>query len=299
MDIVTHAGIGLVAASPFLPDRPELAVGIVAGSVLPDLDVLCRLRDKMAFLRAHQTWSHALPVQLTFSAGTAFIATLLGWRGMELGMGLLAGLIGHSLLDLTNTYGVAWLTPFSRRRFCLEWVFFIDAIILISLAVALSLVVQTWFRQGLVPGIYAIAFFGFLAFYIVSKAFLRRRAGAFCPGSRSLVPSALVPWRFYGTMRQQDSISLFRFNAITGACSKFGEVPVMDEAFAPTLKQVPEFQLMREVSPEYHVVKASSENEEVLLLCRDMRMRNFGTRFGDLEVWLDSNHQVTRSRFYV
>jgi hypothetical protein len=30
-----------------------------------------------------------------------------------------------------------------------------------------------------------------------------------------------------------------------------------------------------------------------------MRMRNFGTRFGDLEVWLDANRHIIRSRFYV
>jgi len=299
MDIVTHAGIGLIAASPFLADRPELAVGIVAGSVIPDLDALCRLRDKTAFLRAHQTWSHALPVQLAFSAGAAFVSTLLGLRGMEVGIGLFAGFLGHSLLDLTNTYGVAWFTPFSRRRFCLEWAFFIDAIVLVSLGVALAFAARMWLRQGLVPGIVAVAFLGFLAVYVLTKGVLRRRAGAFCPNSKSLVPSALVPWRFYGTMRQQYSISFFRVNAITGACSTGGEVPVMDEAFAQTLKQVPEFQLMREVSPEYHVVEASSENGGVRLLCRDMRMRNFGTRFGDLEVWLDSSQRVARSRFYV
>jgi membrane-bound metal-dependent hydrolase YbcI (DUF457 family) len=299
MDIVTHAGIGLVAASPFLADRPELAVGMVAGSVLPDLDALCRLRDKTAFLRTHQTWSHALPVQLSFSAGTAFVATLLGCRGVEVGLGLFAGFLGHSLLDLTNTYGVAWLTPFSRRRFCLEWVFFIDAVVFAGLAIALAVVVPVWFRQGRVPGIYAIAFFGFLALYVVGKGVLRRRAGAFCPDSKSLVPSALVPWRFYGTQRRQHSVSFFRVNAITGACSTVGEMPVMDDAFAQTLNDVPEYRLMREVSPEYHVVEASPENEGVRLLCRDMRMRNFGTRFGDLEVWLDSNHHVARSRFYV
>ncbi len=299
MDIVTHAGIGLVAASPFLADRPEMAVGIVAGSVLPDLDALCRLRDKTAFLRAHQTWSHALPVQLIVSAGTGLATALLGSRGIEIGVGLLAGFLGHSLLDLTNTYGVAWLTPFSRRRVCLEWVFFIDAIVLVALATTLTVVVNTWLRQGLVPAIYAIGFFAFLVLYIVSKAVLRRRSGAFCPGSRSLVPSALVPWRFYGTMCQQHSISLFRVNGITGACSRVGEMPMMDDAFVATLTRLPEFRLMREVSPEYHVVKALSENGGVRLLCRDMRMRNFGTRFGDLEVWLDSKRQVARSRFYV
>src|SRR5262245_6558974 len=120
MDIITHAGIGLVAAAPFLVDRPELAVGIVAGSVLPDLDALCRLVDKKSFLRAHQTWSHALPVQMAASVGAGVVAVFLGWRGVDLGVGLFMGFLAHSLLDLTNTYGVAWFVPFSRRRFCLE-----------------------------------------------------------------------------------------------------------------------------------------------------------------------------------
>lgn len=40
MDIVTHAGLGLIAAAPAINAQPELALGIVAGSVLPDLDAL-------------------------------------------------------------------------------------------------------------------------------------------------------------------------------------------------------------------------------------------------------------------
>jgi membrane-bound metal-dependent hydrolase YbcI (DUF457 family) len=120
MDIVTHAGMGSVAASPFLADRPVLPLGIAASSVLPDLDSTCRLVNKTAFLRAHQTWSHALPVQQAASSAAGEVADSWGWNGVELGEGLFAGLMGHSLLDLTNTYGVAWFTPFSRRRFCLE-----------------------------------------------------------------------------------------------------------------------------------------------------------------------------------
>jgi len=48
-----------------------------------------------------------------------------------------------------------------------------------------------------------------------------------------------------------------------------------------------------------YVTNASTEGTETRLLCRDMRLRNFGTRFGDFEVWLNSNLQVTRSRFHV
>jgi membrane-bound metal-dependent hydrolase YbcI (DUF457 family) len=298
MDIVTHAGIGLVAASPFLVDRPEFALGIVAGSVLPDLDALCRLRSKTAFLRSHQTWSHALPVQLIFSVTAGFVASLLDGRAVEIGAGLFIGFLGHTLLDLTNTYGVAWLAPFSRRRFCLEWVFFIDAIVLGSLAIALALIVPLWLRRGVVPGIYALAFFGFLIVYFLGKGVLRNRAGAVCPGSKSLVPSALIPWRFYGTLRDQDSVTSFHVNAITGACFTIGKVPVLDGCYVSSLNGIPEFRLMREISPEYHVVKTFSEGGGTQLLCRDMRVRNFGTRFGDLEVWLDSNGRVTRSYFH-
>ena len=83
MDIVTHAGIGLIAASPLLTDRPELAVGIVAGSVVPDLDALFRLANKTAFLRGHQSWTHALPVQLVFSIALGRVPNLAwgSWPG--------------------------------------------------------------------------------------------------------------------------------------------------------------------------------------------------------------------------
>jgi hypothetical protein len=237
-------------------------------------------------------------VQFGFSAGAAFFATLAGWKGIELGAGLFAGLCAHSLLDLTNTYGVTVFAPFSRRRFCLEWIFFIDAIVLTGVAVALAFVLPRWLQYGVVPAGYPMAFFGFLSTYVLAKCILRRRAGAVCSGSKSLVPSALVPWRFFGTKGHERSISLLRVNAITGACSTISEIPILDDTFLSALNQVPEFRLMKEISPEYHVVQAASENEETRLLCRDLRMRNFDTRFGDLEVWLDSSRQVLRSRFH-
>jgi membrane-bound metal-dependent hydrolase YbcI (DUF457 family) len=289
----------LIAASPFLVTQPELALGIVAGSVLPDLDSLCRLVNKRAFLRAHQTWSHALPVQLALSFGSAAVAALFGLKGLELGGGLLSGLIGHSLLDLTNTFGVALFAPFSRRRFCLEWVFFIDAVILAAVTIGLAQVIPGMLGNEQVPLGCALVFLAFLVTYVLGKGMLRRRARRFCPQAISLVPSALVPWRFFGTERQGAAITLFRVNALTGAQAPVAQMLLLDDLFAGTLESLPEFQLMREVSPEYHVVAASTDGPGTRLLCRDMRMRNFGTRFGDLEVWLDAKSQIIRSRFYV
>ena len=62
MDIVTHAMMGAIAASPFLQSHPEAAVAFVFGSVAPDLDAFSRVFGRRAFLSAHQTWSHSLPV---------------------------------------------------------------------------------------------------------------------------------------------------------------------------------------------------------------------------------------------
>jgi len=46
------------------------------------------------------------------------------------------------------------------------------------------------------------------------------------------------------------------------------------------------------------VVSAAADGLNTRLLCRDMRVRNFGTRFGDLEVWLSANRQIIRSQFH-
>jgi hypothetical protein len=99
-------------------------------------------------------------------------------------------------------------------------------------------------------------------------------------------------------MRDEHAITLFRINALTGAQATVDRVDVLDESFAQALETLPEFTLMCEISPEYHVISASGDGPGTRLLCRDLRLRNFGTRFGDLEVWLDSNRQIVRSRFY-
>src|SRR4051794_28616833 len=135
MDILTHAGIGLIAATPLMNSHPELALGLVAGLVLPDLDALSRLFGKRAFLRSHQNWSHALPVQAVVSVLAGWVARFFGADGWAFGVGLCFGFAGHTLLDFSNTLGVTLAAPFSRRRFCLEWVFFIDAFVLAATVV--------------------------------------------------------------------------------------------------------------------------------------------------------------------
>jgi membrane-bound metal-dependent hydrolase YbcI (DUF457 family) len=299
MDIVTHAGIGLIAAGPLMSSHPELALGIVAGSVLPDGDALARLFGKKVFLRAHQTWTHAPAVQAGFSVLAGFVAKAFGLSGIEAGLGLFAGLAAHTFLDYTNTLGVALFAPFSQKRFCLEWIFFIDAVVL-SLTVVLAAFTIWRFEQGgEVPVGYAVIFFTGLVAYVIGKARLRRRAGRLEPKALSLIPSALYPWRFFGVIDRKTHLDLFQINALTGLKEDLSEQHVLNGDYAALLSKLPEFRLMAELSPAYRVVGARKTEQGELILCRDLRTRNFGTRFGDLEVLIDADQRMKCVEFHV
>ena len=299
MDIVTHAGIGLIAGAPALNSHPELALGLVAGSVLPDLDALSRVFGKRAFLRSHQTWSHALPVHLVISAVAGGLAQALGIDGFLLGAGLFAGLAVHTLLDFSNTLGVTLLAPFSRKRFCLEWVFFIDTFVALLTFTTTVFTLCLFYRNGDVPAGYAVLFFGAMAVYFGAKGMLRRRAAAVAPDPITLMPSALWPWRFFGVTETGSCIRIVEINAITGRHETLADQEVLDATYAGFLTEVPEFILMRELSPAYHVVSAKKTDAGDIIGCRDLRTRNFKTTFGDLEVLLDANKRVLRTTFHV
>jgi hypothetical protein len=56
---------------------------------------------------------------------------------------------------------------------------------------------------------------------------------------------------------------------------------------------------MRGLSPAYHVVSAKKTEAGELLVCRDLRTRNFGTVYGDLEVLFDKDNGLLRTTFHV
>ena len=299
MDIVTHAGIGLIAGAPLASSQPELAIGIVAGSVLPDLDALGRIFGKRTFLYLHQTWSHAIPVQALLSAIVGCIVHAVGIDGVMIAIGLFAGQVVHTLLDFTNTLGVTLLAPFSRRRFCREWVFFIDATVLALTFVAAGFTGWNFYTTGEVSARYAVAFFSILVIYIFGKALLRARVGTVASDTVSLIPSALYPWRFFGVTSGKRLAELFQINAITRSRKLLRQHRVFDASYLPLLAGVPEFVLMRGLSRAYHVVNVSKTDAGELILCRDLRIRNFGTSFGDLEVLLDPDKRVKQIHFHV
>ncbi len=300
MDVVTHGMMGMVIAAPFVPQHPEASFAFMMGSVVPDADAVTRLLGKRTFLKCHQTYTHALPIIVAVSVVVHLILSMVGIRDYRIAAGFGLGMIFHSLLDYSNTYGITLLAPFSRKRYCREWVFFIDVPLVLVSGAALVFVYRTILR-GDVPGLWVASLYvGFLIVYWIIRIWLYRQAWRLSPQDTiSLLPTAITSWKFLGARREKDEVHLFELNVIDGCLSNEGVRKVHDGDYARPLEKIPEYRTTRELSPLYHVVDVQRVGGNIRLTCRDLRTRHFNTRFGELTVTLDSAESVQQVHFHV
>lgn len=301
MDAVTHTMMGAILASPWAPEHPEAAACFVLGSILPDADALSRTFGKRAFLRFHQTVTHSLAAVAAIGAASAALFLAMGHpQWLVLAPALSGGMLLHVLLDATNTYGITLWAPFSARRVCTEWVFFIDLPVIVASIAALVAIYVRWQTVSVVGWQPAVWYAGGVVLYGLVRVWLSRRAWRLAPpDTLTLIPSGAVPWRFLGSTCHGDRARLFTLNALQGEVAGNDELELFDDAYSQSLADVPEFRLMRDLSPAYHVVKAAANRQSTRLTCRDLRIRNFNTRFGSLEIDLGADGQIDRVDFQV
>ena len=187
----------------------------------------------------------------------------------------------------------------SKRRFSTEWVFFIDLVVLV---VTVPTLVVLWRKllQGGAGWRIPVVYVAVMLVYWVARVVLRKRAALYGEaGTVSLLPSALVPWHFLGCARDGDALRTYRLNALTGAKTDERRHDIYTDEWLPKVGHVPEFTAMRELSPAYHVVEVAEGAEGTALTCRDLRTRNFRTRFGELNLVVDAEGDARVVTFHV
>ena len=302
MDIATHALIGTATAAGLFQTQPALAVGLVLGNVIPDLDALSRVAGKHAFLRFHQTYTHsagAMATVLVIAAGL-LISEFLVWA--ELAIGLVIGMTMHVGLDLTNSYGVKCLWPFSQRRFALDWIFFIDAFVVGLSAVILigQFVYQT--DEDLVHGL-SLIFVVILCFYVSFRCVLAVRARRLVAlasdqtGPTSIIPTTWSPFRFLICRQKNSSVEIFTLDVRSGIESDRENIAVLDESVPEVITECREWRVMKSLSDFFFCVEIDAESSTYT--CRDLRIRNFGTKFGTLKCQLDNRGVIQRKTWEV
>jgi inner membrane protein len=175
MDPVTHIVTG-VALSQFV-SAPSRAWAAAAGfffAILPDLDYITTLNNRLSYLKHHRGFTHSIFALFLFVFLIAGLGRLLGgprWFRPLLIIGLLV-LTSHLFLDWTTSYGTQLLNPFTRAKLSLDWVFIIDPYLTALLAAgALATLIPTGWGRTV-----GAACLGLGALYILMCGFYHHQA---------------------------------------------------------------------------------------------------------------------------
>ena len=297
MDIVTHALVGGIVAFPLWTEQPLFAAGFALGSVLPDIDALSRCFGKTNFLQFHQSYTHSIFTILC--VGMLSVTWLHSSLFLLLPVGISLGMLMHSLLDLTNTYGIQILAPLSRRRFAWEWVFFIDMTIIALCLVFIGIIVWQQLAFSFVPSYISAVFLMSLCIVLIMRAYTKILAKKVSPQETiSLLPCAFWPWRYLGCLRSEEKCVTFEVSLLKKEVQYTQEYSILDKEYPQVVVQK-EFQIMKNLSCLYHVVSAKKVQENLVVVCKDLRTRHFDTNFGKLDVALDRNGEIVSKTFYV
>ncbi|MDD4707797.1 MAG: metal-dependent hydrolase [Bacillota bacterium] len=214
MDPITHAivgaGIYALAGGDISITQPAL-LGCVAGSLIPDIDIIAKARNDYYYLKHHRGSSHSLG-GIIFLSILATTATALLYGGIDflpVFAWTFAGAFMHVFLDILNSYGAQVLWPFSRKKYSLSLLGIFDVIVLI-LGIAAIL-----FCKGMV-GMKAavIAAFGlYISALGIMRALARRRVWGYFKGrveqsSIKVLPSpaGLLVWDFIAMSRRYSTV---------------------------------------------------------------------------------------------
>ena len=152
-----------------------------------------------------------------------------------------------------------------------------------------------------------MAYVAIALIYLGLKIWLRRMAirmvtQDFDSAVDAMIPSAFVPWQFLGfrnvTSEEQEIAQVISVDLLRNR-TNIQDIPIYDSQHVSALQDLPEYQVMRELSPGYHVVQVEANGNETRVVCRDLRTRNFGTQFGVLEVVLDPESKPVQVEFNV
>lgn len=167
MDNLTHGLIGLTAAHllghSFAWSDPAVMC-LLAGSQAPDFDIFAVLRGKLAYIKAHRSFSHSLVGSFLWAGLISGLVAIL-WQDFQWiwFCWALLGTWSHIGIDFFNTHGasLAWPLQKERKSYALLHVF--DPILLTLLALTYTFNLLP-FSQGLAELLLLLAYMTFRFF---------------------------------------------------------------------------------------------------------------------------------------
>ncbi|HEX5227571.1 MAG TPA: metal-dependent hydrolase [Bryobacteraceae bacterium] len=133
MDNLTHTLTGLMLSRAGLNRLyPRASLVLILAANVPDIDFVAIARGPLFYFEQHRGITHSIAALPVMALLPVLIACAIGrsMRGWRAAWGIsMIGVASHLLLDLTNTYGIRLLLPFSAEWFHLDLISLFDLII--------------------------------------------------------------------------------------------------------------------------------------------------------------------------
>ena len=290
MDIVHHSLIGgagmLVAASQ---DAPLVGFAFVAASVIPDLDVIFMALGKRFYLKNHQAITHSVILAPVYALllSVMLLLPMSEWWRTEIFLAALAGLYLHITLDWFNTFRIALFSPFIKKRYSLDAVFFIDAVTLSLTAMFYLLYLYTEITA--VTWLYPLSF----VLYFLAKLILQRKV------RRKLrvlfaIPSSLNPFEFFVLSEDEFGFHGYVYNSLTGSRKKKVRYPYVDNQTQSLAEKSQVYHDMKRISRALRITSVEKTEEGTRIRANDIAVRNFGGKFASTTLDFDKDGNLIR-----
>jgi inner membrane protein len=133
MDNLTHSLTGLMLSRAGLNRLyPRATLVLILAANVPDIDILAIARGPLYYFEQHRGITNSIAAAPLMALLPVLVACVVGrtMRGWAMAWALsIIGVGSHLLLDLTNTYGIRLLLPFSSQWFHLDLINLFDLIV--------------------------------------------------------------------------------------------------------------------------------------------------------------------------
>ncbi len=296
MDPFSHAVIGTALSKAvgygINFSTPE-NIGLVVGSVFPDIDIVLKKWGNYVYLKNHRAATHSLIGLIISSVFISVVLKLIYPASSFLSIFLcsMIGCLSHTVSDILNSYGAKFLWPFYKRKLALNLIVIIDPLLILFLLGYIFGDGSTGSLSILILGLYLLLR---LLYKLLIKDKLRRAY----PSMRitAVIPSMLATFRWHFVLEDDEILLVGEKNILNGKINiieKFSKLHYnkIDKALNSTLGK-----FFMDFTPVFHV-SAESIGEINRYTFTDLRYyyRNNFYHHGVLE--MDKRNSIVKSSF--
>ncbi|WP_409304399.1 metal-dependent hydrolase [Peribacillus sp. SCS-155] len=306
MDTGTHfvMGIalgGLATLDPAIANSPLTAqavmVGTIAGSQIPDIDTILKLRNNAVYIRNHRGLTHSLPFVLAWPVLITGVLSLIFpyTNVLHLWLWTFLAVFLHVFVDIFNAYGTQAIRPISNKWVALGIINTFDPFIFGIHVAGLIL----W-AFGAPPGYMFLSIYGILIIYYIARfreqRLIKQAVKVQIPEAVKIIMSptmryhhwkiaVLTPKQFYVARANNGYVTIL---------DKFERKPLPESPVLNAAKHDKNLAAFLSFSPMYRwEILESEDHFEVRFI--DLRYRSNGYYPFVAVVQLDRNLKITNS----